>query len=204
MIQLKFTIVEQSLVLITDTKGLVVPSDSINNIQCDFVFDDTWNDYVKRVYFKNASYNVVESVLLDDSDICFIPWECLAHTGVIMCTIVGSQGDTKGLISRLTTNTIPILLQREEATLQSTFDPTGTEIEQLLATLELMKGKLESIEEGAEVNVQSDWDQIDILADDYVKNKPQIEGVTLEGNKTYEQLNLERVTNSEMEEIFRF
>lgn len=34
-------------------------------------------------------------------------------------------------------------------------------------------------------------------------NKPQIEGVTLEGNKTYEELNLERVTNSEMEEIFR-
>ena len=33
--------------------------------------------------------------------------------------------------------------------------------------------------------------------------KPQIEGVTLEGNKTYEELNLQRVTNSEMEAMFQ-
>lgn len=30
-------------------------------------------------------------------------------------------------------------------------------------------------------------------------NKPQIEGVTLTGNKTYEDLNLERLTNSDIE-----
>ena len=32
-------------------------------------------------------------------------------------------------------------------------------------------------------------------------NKPQIEGVTLSGNKTYDQLNLQRLTNSEIEEV---
>jgi len=32
--------------------------------------------------------------------------------------------------------------------------------------------KLDGIEEGAEVNVQSDWEQSDDTADDYIKNKP--------------------------------
>lgn len=43
----------------------------------------------------------------------------------------------------------------------------------------------------------------DVGADDYDEliNKPQIEGVTLEGNKTYEQLNLAKITNSEIENL---
>lgn len=34
--------------------------------------------------------------------------------------------------------------------------------------------KLENIQDGAEVNVQSDWNQISNTADDYIKNKPAI------------------------------
>jgi hypothetical protein len=44
------------------------------------------------------------------------------------------------------------------------------------------KAKLEGIAEGAEVNVQSDWNQIDTGSDDYIKNKPTIAG----GNLTVE------------------
>jgi len=32
-------------------------------------------------------------------------------------------------------------------------------------------------------------------------NKPQIEGITLQGNKTYEELNMHRITNMELENI---
>ena len=38
----------------------------------------------------------------------------------------------------------------------------------------LEKTKLSSIEEGAEINVQSDWNTIDTLSDSYIKNKPTI------------------------------
>lgn len=38
--------------------------------------------------------------------------------------------------------------------------------------------KLNGIEAGAEVNVQSDWDQTDTSADDYIKNKPTIPTAT--------------------------
>lgn len=40
--------------------------------------------------------------------------------------------------------------------------------------LEPITDKLDDIEEFAEVNVQSDWNQTDTTADDYIKNKPQI------------------------------
>ena len=40
------------------------------------------------------------------------------------------------------------------------------------------KSKLGNIEAGAEKNVQSDWNQTDSSADDYIKNKPSIETLT--------------------------
>jgi hypothetical protein len=40
------------------------------------------------------------------------------------------------------------------------------------------KTKLDGIESGAEVNVQSDWNQSNIQADDYIKNKPIIPTIT--------------------------
>lgn len=36
-----------------------------------------------------------------------------------------------------------------------------------------LKSKLDGIENGAEVNVQSDWNQSNNVADDYIKNKPE-------------------------------
>ena len=39
-------------------------------------------------------------------------------------------------------------------------------------------GKLNGIQAGAEVNVQSDWDQTDNTADDFIKNKPTIPTAT--------------------------
>lgn len=43
------------------------------------------------------------------------------------------------------------------------------------------KTKLSGIEAGAEVNVQSDWNQTNTSADDYVKNKPTLDGTTITG-----------------------
>ena len=37
-----------------------------------------------------------------------------------------------------------------------------------------LKTKLDNIAAGAEVNVQSDWNQSDNTADDYIKNKPNV------------------------------
>lgn len=45
-----------------------------------------------------------------------------------------------------------------------------------------LKNKLEGIESGAEVNVQSDWSQSDNTKDDYIKNKPNLAAVATSGN----------------------
>lgn len=41
--------------------------------------------------------------------------------------------------------------------------------------------KLKGIEEGAEVNVQADWNQTDVTKDDYIKNKPDLTESALSG-----------------------
>src|SRR5690349_11342609 len=43
------------------------------------------------------------------------------------------------------------------------------------------KDKLEDIEAGAQVNVQSDWLQSDDTADDYIKNKPATGSILVYG-----------------------
>lgn len=50
-----------------------------------------------------------------------------------------------------------------------------------------------SFGETHEVSVR-DYEQLD--------NKPQIEGVTLIGDKSFEELNLQKVTNAEIEVLF--
>lgn len=44
------------------------------------------------------------------------------------------------------------------------------------------KTKLNGIASGAEVNVQSDWNQADSTADDYIKNKPSIPAAQIQAN----------------------
>lgn len=52
------------------------------------------------------------------------------------------------------------------------------------------KTKINGIEDGAEVNVQSDWNQTDTTADDFIKNKPEINGETLQGDKSSTELKI--------------
>ncbi len=57
--------------------------------------------------------------------------------------------------------------------------------------------------EGDEIRAASEGSPESGGTNDYNEliNKPQIEGVTLIGDKTYEELNLQRITNSELEDI---
>ena len=57
-------------------------------------------------------------------------------------------------------------------TLESGLSTAQSNIGQLQTDLGAAEGKLATIENGAEVNVQSDWNQSSNSADDYIKNKP--------------------------------
>lgn len=64
----------------------------------------------------------------------------------------------------------------------------------------LKKIKRES-EESASGQKQPDWDETDSTSLAYVRNKPQIESVTLTGNKSFADLGLEAITNIELAQI---
>ena len=76
-------------------------------------------------------------------------------------TIVSTSVDSKGHLTSVEEHTV---------TLPSS---VATSLTDGLMSKE-DKAKLDTIEEGAEVNVQSDWNQTDTTADDYIKNKPNI------------------------------
>jgi hypothetical protein len=69
-------------------------------------------------------------------------------------------------------------------------DQVNEEFAQILTALNALgtqadtnQTKLDGIAAGAEVNVQSDWNQTDDTADDYIKNKPTVPGI-LSGTTT--------------------
>lgn len=192
MVTIKFSVAGQILKLLTDLRDLQVTSDTINYFKCQFTFDSSWDGFEKRVYFKNASYNITKPAIPDDDGYCYIPWETLAHTGVIMCTVVGSAFEDGELTERITAGPIKFWLhnpgsveqsvvnisdqatidplnvftQKEETVLEPDYQltPTPSEYEQFLARARELV-----------TQVQSDWSEENTTAKAYIKNKPVIE-----------------------------
>ena len=213
---IKFSVKGQHLQLNTDLRKAIVTSDTINYFKCKFTFDSSWDGFDIRVYFKNASFNITKSSVLDDSGYCYIPWEVLAHTGVILCNVTGikfvnnkvirltagpvklfvhNHGSEEQLLKKIENNKavidpLEVFLQKEEGTLEPDYQltPTLTEYEQWIAIVKRYRDEIIDAKEYA----------LDYLN---LRNKPQIESVTLVGDKTYEELNLNYLTNIEIEEM---
>jgi len=216
MVIIKFSVHGQRLKLKTDLRKCVVTSDTLNYFKCQFEFDSSWDGFDKRVYFKNASFNITKPAVPDDSGYCFIPWEVLANTGVILCNVTGIKyvdGEpirlTAGPIKMFFHNSgtkeqhirnfkenhphtppFDVFCQREEGTIvpDNQRKPTPTEFEQYIAIVKKYRDEVIDNKE---------------YACNYLNltNKPQIESVTLVGNKTFEELTLLGLTNIEIEEM---
>lgn len=86
---------------------------------------------------------------------------------------VDNTSDINKPISTATQTALDNKVDKEIGKGLSTNDYTTTE-----------KTKLSGIAEGAEVNVQSDWNQTDNSQDDYIKNKPNLAAVATSGSYT--------------------
>lgn len=86
---------------------------------------------------------------------------------------VDNTSDINKPISTATQTALDNKVNKETGKGLSTNDYTTTE-----------KTKLAGIAEGAEVNVQSDWNQTDNSQDDYIKNKPNLAAVATSGSYT--------------------
>ena len=218
MVIIKFSVKGQRIKLNTDLRKVKVTSDTINYFKCCFDFDAEWDGFDKRIYFKNASFNITKSSLPDDSGCCYIPWEVLAHTGLILCNITGikyvdgepvrltagpveffvhNHGSEEQLIKKIdngkaTIDPLNVFCQKDEGTLEPDYqqDLTPTEFEQYVAIVKKYRDEMAEM-------------IIDVFSGDYndLYNKPSIEDVTLIGNKTFPELTLVGLTNVEIEEM---
>lgn len=168
---IRFTVNKQRLMFQDprDIFWLYPASDTVNYYKCEFSFDESWDGFEKRVYFKNESYNIVKSMLLGTSDSCYIPWEVLAHTGKIVCNIVGLKYSNDTVSQRLTTNPVQFMCQVNESVLEP-YDQqplTPTEYEQFRATFEdLYSSTVEARDDAIEA--KEDAEQISTGVSEFV------------------------------------
>lgn len=76
------------------------------------------------------------------------------------------QGTTREIYMSAIFKNVSVILSEKEA------DKIWDKIEDIDEVDAAQQAKLDTIEEGAEVNVQSDWDETDTAEDEYVQNKP--------------------------------
>ena len=53
-------------------------------------------------------------------------------------------------------------------------------VKQILNHMKVLRNKLETIEEGAEINVQPDWNNNNEQSDSHIKNKPSQENIDID------------------------
>lgn len=195
MVIIKFSVNAQHLKIDTDLRHLAPVSDTYNYFKCQFTFDSSWDGFDKRIYFKNASFNITKSAILDASGYCYIPWELLAHPGVILCSVTGIKY-SNGVAERLTADPVYVFLQKSEGILEPDFqpDPSLTEYEQFLADVKSYRDEIYILAEEIRSTVEN-------LSYNTLLNRPSIEDVILEGNKTFADLNLVNITDSDLDDL---
>lgn len=171
MEELKFNVYKNCLTIIDPFKPHIHPAaDTVRYLKGTFTFDSTWDGFEKRVYFKNSSYNIVKSVLLGDSNICYVPWEVLAHTGVIRCNIIGLKYSDDIVTQRITTNPVVFEILVDESILEP-YDQqplTPTEYEQFRVIFEgLYTSTVEARDDAIEA--KEDAEQISTDASAFVE-----------------------------------
>lgn len=138
MVTIKLKVIGQNLKAINCEK-FVAASDTINYFRCYVDFSSDWDKYTSRsIYFKNMSSDVCKAGVFDHDGYCFIPWEVLANTGVIIASAVGIVMDGDAISERLTTFPVTLFVQVEEGqiTVQPNEDPSPTQYEQFIANVQ--------------------------------------------------------------------
>lgn len=138
MVTIKLKVIGQNLKAINCEK-FVAASDTINYFRCYVDFSSDWDKYTSRsIYFKNMSSDVCKAGVFDHDGYCFIPWEVLANTGVIIASAVGIVMAGDDISERLTTFPVTLFVQVEEGqiTVQPNEDPSLTQYEQFIANVQ--------------------------------------------------------------------
>ena len=183
---LKFLVQDNALIL--SNSQVLEDYSTIGFIHCAFNtrrYRKNSNEILIAV-FKSASYNIKEEVVLDNTDACFIPGSVFEHGGVIQILLYKKDTD------------------RDPATVSE----STTVYELFIKPNSYVPMKTSEIWQAIANDVIDDIDAMMAIIDagfsyDDLHDRPAIEGITLTGDQTYEELNLQRLSNSDIDELLR-
>ena len=187
MLKLNFNLRHQAITLLNP--GTIVATDSKNYLVANFNFiSDDW-EYPLTAVFTSDVEKIPYTILVGQSEEleeneCFIPWEVLQSSGNVYVSVF--CGDLH------TTNTVKFKVVKSGYTEgEIPPPPTPTIYEQILQALDnkqpmLTAGENITITEENVISASS-------VSNDYTDliNKPSINNVTLSGNKSGDDLNLQ-------------
>lgn len=128
--------VEKNIATITDTEPMTSGSSKVYLVQ--FYFSHEWDDLTRVAVFKSGE--TVVDVLLDEDNLCFMPWEVLVEYGQIVQ--FGVYGTKEGHV------VLPTIWAPTEAILEGVITgaeaqpPSPTLYEQILAKLEELESNV--------------------------------------------------------------
>lgn len=76
------------------TETPIIASGGLNETKVVFTFCEKWDGFVKTALFY-VDADKKYSVVLDENDICIIPWEVCAENGSFYFTVFGNKGNTR-------------------------------------------------------------------------------------------------------------
>lgn len=130
--------VDKNLATITSTEPMTSGSSKVYLVQ--FIFSDEWDDLTRIAVFK-AGETVVD-VLLDESNICFMPWEVLVtHDTPVKFGVYGTK-DEHVVLPTIWASTEDIL--EGVITGAESKPPSPSLYEQILAEIEELKNSVGS------------------------------------------------------------
>ncbi len=188
---LKFNVIGQQILRV---EGTHVVADSYNYLRASFEFSDDWEGVVKTAIFKNGANTF--SVLLDENNECIVPHETLIE-GLLDVSVFGVIDN-----ELITTDVAQIRVLKSGYTEgQTPLPPTPSVYEQITAILNNLSGgetnKVLAKASDADYDFKYVANQGGGGTNDYnnLENQPEINGVTLSGNKTSEDLGLANSTD---------
>lgn len=192
--ELEFHVVKQS---IKRTDGNAPVSESVNYLTAEFNFDSSdWDNTVKTATFRSGVD--VYTVLLDESNKCLVPWE-VVRAGKLKVSVYGDGANEY----RITADTVEVPVYASGYSEgEESQHPTPSQYEQLAGIISTKSSVVVNPADsatGTANKIKVDGTTYAINGgggggtDDYtdLNNKPSINGNTLSGNKTSNELGLQ-------------
>lgn len=91
MSELKVSVADQVLKI---TEAPIIASGGVNEVKVIFSFCEKWEGFIKTAIFYRDTQNYYYAVL-DENDICVLPWEVCAEKGTFYFTVFGEKNGTR-------------------------------------------------------------------------------------------------------------